>query len=230
MRNLSIVLILTFAVILITGCNYFDKDKQMSEKLENSPQQQRLSRIKSRLDKDFEDSDAHYQLGKHYMTDKLYSKAEHQFSLAIGFDPVNRDAQAAHVKVYKLMGNEQKASQLADIYIRQVNSKAEDALLLGRGFQNEGLDDYAITCYEKALSLAPDSAVLNKQIGLYYLDKGEKSKAESYLKRSIQLNPYQPEVASELGKMGVTVEVPRKQSSGLSLDNLFKKEEAEDEE
>ncbi|MFI4911015.1 MAG: tetratricopeptide repeat protein [Sedimentisphaeraceae bacterium JB056] len=229
MKKISCIITLALIVTMIGGCSLFkkDEDKVLNQKLEKTPEQQRLSKIESRLANNFEDSDAHYQLGKIYTFDRLYSKAEYEFSLAIGFDPLNRDAQAAHVKIYKLMGNEQKSSQLAEIYMRQVNSRAEDALLLGRGFQNEGLDDYAIACYEKALTLAPNSAVLNKQIGYYYLNKGDKTRAESYLTRSIQLDPYQADVAGELGKMGVKVEVPRKQSSGLSLDNLFKKKEKE---
>ncbi len=227
-RKLRIISILLLA--FIAGCGWFkkDDDKELSQKLQQTPEQQRLAQIERRLAANFEDSDAHYQLGKLYMFDRLLSKAEYEFSLAIGFDPVNRDAQAAHVKVYKLMGNEQKAAQLAEIYMRQVNSRAADALLLGRAFQNERLDEYAIACYEKALALAPNSAVLNKQIGLYHLNKGDQVRAENYLKRSFQLDPYQADVAGELGKMGVQVQVPRKQSSGLSLDNLFRKKEAQE--
>jgi tetratricopeptide (TPR) repeat protein len=231
MKKISGIIAIVLVTAIMSGCSYFqkDQDKALSRKLEKTPEQQRLSKIESRLAANFEDSDAHYQLGKVYMVDRLLSKAEYQFTLAIGFDPLNRDAQAAHVKVYEMMDNEQKASQLAQIYMRQVNSRAEDALLLGRAFQNEGLDEYAISCYEKALTLAPNSAVLNKQIGLYHLNKGDKAKAESYLTRSIQIDPYQADVAGELGKMGVKVEVPRNQSSGLSLDNLFKKKESQDE-
>lgn len=225
----KVLVILAVTVLSITsGCNK-NSDAALDKKLNETPEQMNRSKIESRIASNFEDSNAHYQLGKLYMTDRLLSKAEYEFSLAIGFDPVNRDAQAAHVKVYKVMGNNEKSAQLAEIYIRQTNSRAEDGLLLGRAFQNEGLDDYAIACYEKALTLAPNSAVLNKQIGLYYLNKGDKARAESYLTRSIQIDPYQPDIAGELGKMGVKIEVPRSQSSGHSIDNLFKKKAAAEE-
>jgi len=218
----KIIVILTVTVSLMSGCN-INNEAALNKRLSNTPEQMNRSRIEQRIAANFEDSQAHYQLGKLYMTDRLLSKAEYEFNLAISFDPVNRDAQAAHVKVYQVMGNKEKSAQLADIYMRQVSARAEDGLLLGRAFQNEGLEDYAMVCYEKALSLAPNSAVLNKQIGFYYLNKGDEVRAEGYLKRSIQADPYQSDVAGELGKMGVRVEVPRKQTSGSSIDNLFKK-------
>ena len=227
MNKITRITTLVLLMVLIGGCSWVkkDTDKELSQKLQQTPEQKKLTEIEKRLASNFEDSDAHYQLGKLYMFDRLLSKAEYEFSLAIGFDPINRNAQAAHVNVYKLMNNEEKASQLAEIYMRQVNSRAADALLLGRAFQNEGLDSYAISCYEKALTLAPNSAVLHKQIGLYHLSNGDTAQAETYLRRSIQLDPYQADVAGELGKMGVQVQVPRKQTSGSFLDNLFKKEE-----
>ncbi len=217
-----IILSAIAALTVMSGCNR-NSDAALEKKLSGTPEQLNRARIERRIAANFEDSQAHYQLGKLYMIDRLLSKAEYEFSLAIGFDPVNREAQAAHVKVYQVMGNKEKSVQLAEIYMRQVNARAEDGLLLGRAFQNEGLDEYAIACYEKALSLAPNSAVLNKQIGLYYLNKGDRVRAEGYLTRSIQADPYQADVAGELGKMGVKIEVPRKQSSGRSVDSLFKK-------
>ncbi len=218
----KIIIILAVMVSLISGCHK-NSDAALNKRLSSTPEQMNRARIEQRIATNFEDSNAHYQLGKLYMTDRLLSKAEYEFNLAIGFDPVNRDAQAAHVKVYQVMGNREKSAQLAEIYMNQVSARAEDGLLLGRAFQNEGLDDYAIACYQKALSLAPNSAVLNKQIGFYYLNKGDKVRAQGYLTRSIQADPYQADVAGELGKMGVRIEVPRRQSSGQNVDRLFKK-------
>ena len=52
--------------------------------------------------------------------------------------------------------------------------------------------------------------IINRQIGFYYLSKGNKEQAHSYLSRSFQLNPNQPEVAGELGRLGLRVKIPRK--------------------
>lgn len=218
MKKKIIIGIVAVSILCISGCDSFKKP----EPLTGTPEQIERASVERRIASNFEDSDAHYRLGKLYMLDRLLSKAEYEFSLAIGFDPQNRNAQAAHVKVYQVMGNKEKSAQLAEIYMRQVNSRAEDGLLLGRAFQAEGLDDYALACYQKALSLAPDSAVLNKHIGFYYLNKGDRVRAEGYLKRSIQADPYQSDVAGELGKMGVRIEVPRKASSGQKIDSMYK--------
>ena len=52
------------------------------------------------------------------------------------------------------------------------------------------------------------------------------SVAEEYLRRSFQLNPYQPEVAGELGRMGVVVQIPRKrQKNTKGLDKLLERKD-----
>jgi tetratricopeptide (TPR) repeat protein len=83
------------------------------------------------------------------------------------------------------------------------------------------LDEYALTCYQQALRLAPNSAKINRQIGYYYLSKGNKAQGKDYLSRSFQLNPNQPDVAGELGRLGVVVKVPRKvQKQTKKLDKI----------
>jgi Flp pilus assembly protein TadD len=62
----------------------------------------------------------------------------------------------------------------------------------------------------QALRLAPNSARVHRQLGYYYLSKNDKVRGEEYLKRSFQLDPVQPEVAGELGRLGVEVRIPRK--------------------
>ena len=81
---------------------------------------------------------------------------------------------------------------------------------MGLAFQKEGLDEYALGCYQQALHLAPSSAKINRQIGYYYLSKGDKERAIDYLSRSFQLDPAQPEVAGQLGRLGGAVRIPRK--------------------
>ncbi|KKK97910.1 hypothetical protein LCGC14_2648010, partial [marine sediment metagenome] len=61
-----------------------------------------------------------------------------------------------------------------------------------------------------ALHLAPNSAKIHRQIGYYYLSRNNKVRAKEYLVRSFQLNPNQPEVSGELGRLGVAVRIPRK--------------------
>lgn len=229
MRILTALVLAVFSAAVLTGCSDTSKNdetiKLESQSISKTPQQVAYEKANSGIERDFTDARAHYKLGQLYIADRLYSKAEYEFSISLNFKPLFRDAQAAQVKVNMLLDNKVKARQLADIYIGQASSSAEQSLLLGRAFQNEQLDDYAFVCYEKALALAPDSAVLNKQVGYLYLSKGDNVRAETYLKKSIQLDPYQPDVSGELGKMGVIVEVPRKKSSGFRMDRLFDKTE-----
>jgi Tfp pilus assembly protein PilF len=121
-------------------------------------------------------------------------------------------------------GDKAKAGLLADEYIERASISAAAALQLALAFQEQGLDDYALNCYQQALRMAPNSAKINRQIGFYYLSKGNKDIARDYLSRSFQLNPNQPEVAGELGRLGVEVKIPRKtEKRTKKLDEMVEK-------
>ncbi len=130
--------------------------------------------------------------------------------MALRFDPAHREAQAAMVKVFLDGGETAKAKTYADIYMNQVAGSASGSFRLGFAFQKLLLDEYAFDCYQQALHLAPNSARIHRQLGYYYLSKNDKVRGEEYLKRSFQLDPVQPEVAGELGRLGVEVRIPRK--------------------
>lgn len=202
------IAVLFFAMAMIGGCagNKTKKPETISQIRVDRQESQLVKQV----ERNFGNSNCHYNLGKYYQNMALLDKAEYEYNLALGFDPVNRDAQAAMVKTLELAGKTERSQQVAGIYIDQIDVFAEDALLLGRAFQREGLSDYALQCYQKAVVLAPESAALQKQIGYFYLAKGEKIRAEEYFRRSFQLDPYQADVAGELGRMGVVVSIPQK--------------------
>ncbi|MEJ5259210.1 MAG: tetratricopeptide repeat protein [Anaerohalosphaeraceae bacterium] len=162
-----------------------------------------------RLDRKFDDPQAHYQLGKIYQREGQLDRAAWEFTLALQFDPVHFPAQAAKVRVYRDLRQFDRMKVAAELFIEQAGGSAESLTLLGRSFQAEGLDDYALTCYQKGLARSPNSALLHKLIGIYYLNRKDYVQAEQYLRRSIQIDPYQPDVAAHLGKMGVVIQVPQ---------------------
>ncbi len=76
--------------------------------------------------------------------------------------------------------------------------------------------------------MAPNSAKINRQIGYYYLSRGDRELAKSYLSRSFQLDPLQSEVAGELGRLGVAVAIPRKtQKDTTKLDKIVEQSDKE---
>jgi len=205
--------------LLVAGCQ---QGKKKASEVGPTDLDKRKSSLLSQVERKYSDSEAHYKLGKLYHDDGLWNKAEWEYNVALGFNPVHRRAQAAMIKTLKAAGNEERAKLMAEIYLNQASSSAESSLLLGRAFQKEFLDKYALDCYQQALGLAPNSAALYRQIGYYYLSKGDRVRAEENLKRSFQLDPYQAEVAGELGRMGVVVQVPRKtQKNTKKLDKLL---------
>ena len=209
---------LVCTLLLFSGCNSIkgslaeiggDKTAPVDE-LETIPAEQQKARLLKQIDRKFENPDAHFELGRLYQADGLWSQAESHYNTALRFDPAHRKAQAAMVKLLIDSGNTDRARLYADIYMNQVASSATESLRLGLAFQKELLDDYALSCYRQALHMAPNSAKVNRQIGYYYLSRNDKVRAQEYLTRSFQIDPRQPEVAGELGRLGVAVRIPRK--------------------
>ena len=208
-------------VLLFSGCDSLKgglrkiglggKDTKITE-VAITPAEQSKARLLKKIDRKYENPQAHFELGRLYQADGLWMQAAQEYRIALNFDPVHRSAQAARVKVLGEAGDAAKADLLADEFIAQASSSDFSSLRLALGFQEQGLDDYALRCYRQALRLNPNSAKINRQIGYYYLSKADMGRAQDYLRRSFQLNPNQPDVAMQLGRMGVTVGVPRRQT------------------
>jgi tetratricopeptide (TPR) repeat protein len=212
---------LSLCAILLLGCNSSASRQAELDRIRETPAAQRKAELLKLLDRKFENPDAHFELGELYRAEGLWPKAEYHYNVALGFDPAHREAQAAMVNLFLESGETAKSKTYADIYMNQVASSASQALRLGLAFQKQLLDEYALACYQQALSLAPNSAKIHRQIGYYYLSKNDKVRATEYLSRSFQLDPKQPEVAGELGRLGVEVRIPRKtETNTKKLDKI----------
>ncbi len=208
-------------LIAFAGCN---RNTAASKKVKNTVHDQKKSKLFKKIDKKFENPQAHYELGRLYQTDGLWTKAEYHYNVTLGFDPEHREAQAAMISVLLNGGDNTRAEILTDVYMNQAAHSASGSLRLAMAFQHQRLDDQAVAAYQRALRLAPNSPKINRQIGYYYLSKAERERARDYLTRSFQLDPKQPEVAGELGRLGVAVEIPRKiQRNTRELDKIVEK-------
>jgi tetratricopeptide (TPR) repeat protein len=222
-KQISIALALLVCIFLLGGCNGKAKEPKGVEK---SVTEKKKAELLKQINRKFEDAEAHFKLGKLYQADGQWTQAEDQYGITLNFDPVHRQAQASRVKVLVSGGDAAKAKLLADEYIKQASISAAASLQLALAFQEQGLDEYALKGYQQALYMAPDSAKINRQIGFYYLSKGNKDTAREYLSRSFQLNPNQPDVAGELGRLGVAVKIPRrteKSTDAKKIDKMVEK-------
>ncbi len=221
MANLAKISGLVLGLVLLTlGCVIPPKAEK--EEIVLAGYAGRKAELLNQIERKYENPEAHYELGKLYFGDGLWEKAEWQYNVALGFDPVHHGSQAGIVRTLIARGKQQRAVMDAEMYMNQAAVSAESSLLLGQAFQNELLDDYALACYQRAMGIAPNSAALQKQAGYYYLSKGDLVRAEGYLRRSFQLDPYQAEVAGQLGRMGISVQIPRKtEKNTKKLDKLI---------
>jgi len=208
--SLFVFALLFFCTMLLLGCNSQKAEVVGTGQVKSTPAEQKKDALLKTLDRKFENPNAHFELGQLYHAERSWLKAERHYNVALNFDPTHREAQAAMVKLFFDSGDTAKAKTYADIYMNQVVDSASGSYRLGFAFQKQLLDEYAFDCYQQALQLAPNSAGVHRQLGYYYLSKNDKVRAEEYLKRSFQLDPLQPEVAGELGRLGVEVRIPRK--------------------
>ena len=188
--------ILVAAILVIGGCSKPDTSAPT------------IAKLNAQLKLRFENPVAHYQLGQIYQQQGDWNKAASEYDLAVKFDPVFWDAEAGMIKVLRMAGEEQKSAQMLQMYLRSASLVPEDSLALGSAFERQNVDDGALAAYEQALKMQPKSAAVNKKIGYYYLSRNNKDMAKTYLRRSFELDPYQPDVAGELGKMGIIVKTP----------------------
>jgi tetratricopeptide (TPR) repeat protein len=209
--DFDLVLIFTFVLLLcsallLVGCN--EQQSSDSAPKVTMPPEARKAELLNLLERKFENPQAHFQLGQMYHTEGLWAKAEYRYNVALGFDPAHADAKAAMVKLFLDSGDSAKSKTHAETYMNRAASSATQSLRLAVAFHKQQLDEYALDSYQQAFSLAPDSAEVNKQMGLYYLDKDDKVLAKEYLIRSFNIDSKQPDVAGELGRLGVEVRIP----------------------
>jgi tetratricopeptide (TPR) repeat protein len=216
----SVRLALLICTLLLHGCGKPPKGVKVAK----TPAERKKAKLLKKIDRKFANPQAHFELGELYQADGLRAQAENEYRTTVNFDPVHWQAQAARIKVLIELDDQTKAEFLADEYIGQASNRAADSLKLGLAFQKQQLDEYALTCYQQALRLAPNSAKINRQIGYYYLSKNDEGRAKDYLMRSFHLDPMQPEVAGELGRLGVSVKIPRKtQKRTKKLDRIVER-------
>lgn len=231
-REIEILGLCFLCSLLLAGCSgglgSYKLSQPKADEIGEISSEEKKADLLKQLDRKFEDPDAHYELGRLYQAEGLWTKAEDHYNTALNFRPAHRQAQAAMVKVLIDSGDTAKAEQLADIYMGQASIDAAESLKLALAFQKQLLDEYALRCYQQALRLAPNSAKINRQMGYYYMSRGNNERARDYLSRSFSLNPNQPEVAGELGRLGVRTQIPRKAEPRANrLDKIV--EEADEE-
>lgn len=192
-------------LLLISGCN----ETLNEDDLANITPTEKKTELKKSLDRRFENPQAHYLLGQLYHAERDWPNAEYHYNTALRFDPVHRPAQAAMVKLFLDRGETMKAANYLEIYMNQVGDSPDQLLELALEFQKQDLDNYALNCFEKALAVAPNSSKVHKYLGYFYLEKNNKIKAEDHFVLSYELNNKQPDVAYELGRLGVQVQIPR---------------------
>lgn len=196
--------LLALVLLALCGCG----ETGPSGRVGTVPYDRTEAELLAELDRKFENPPVHCELARLYHKSQNWEKADYYYNLALEFDPAFKPAQAGWVKMFVDRGDPSRAEQFASGFLRQAAISVTETLRLAEAYEQVGLDEYALRALKQAIDAAPDSAEANKQMGLYYLRRGDTAKTKQYLVRSFQLNPRQPDVAGELGRLGVVVEAP----------------------
>jgi tetratricopeptide (TPR) repeat protein len=207
-RGVMMWTLLVYVLMILGGCAGTSAPASAVDRDAVAAPDSTEAQLLAQLDEKFENPDVLYQLARLYHKSHNWTKAERYYIQTISFEPGHKAAQAGLVKMFIDSGDKAKAEEFANAYIRQAGWSVKETLRLGWEFEQLGLDEYALRSYKQAIGVAPDSDAANKQLGLYYMAKGDSASAKQYLMRSFELNPRQPDVAGALGRLGVVVQTP----------------------
>jgi tetratricopeptide (TPR) repeat protein len=170
------------------------------------PTMDRESFLKARLQHNYANPVAHCELGKYYLSEKQWDKAKFHIDAALDCDPAHRNSQAAQLKLHSEMGDTQTTQTLFSKYHHQLFNSPDEMTKLAKALGEEGLDEFALNCFNQALRRQPDSAETNKYLGYFYLYRNKPEKAKAYFSKSFEIDANQPGIAGELGRMGIVIE------------------------
>ena len=111
------ILSLVLALILV-GCESTPKAPDTVQEemvVERNPKAQLVEQI----DRKYENPEAHYQLGKLAYAEGQLDKADFEYRVALGFNPVHYRAQAGVVKVAAEQKQTERAQVIAELYVNQ---------------------------------------------------------------------------------------------------------------
>jgi tetratricopeptide (TPR) repeat protein len=169
-----------------------------------SPEQKKVE-LKERLKRRYNDPQAHFLLAQLYQADRSWDDAEFYYNNSLRFDPVYMPAQVGMVKLFLDRSDALKAQHYFENYLNLAGEKPSNIVKLGREFQDQGVDSYAMACFDKALAIAPKSAEVHKYLGYFYLRKNDRNKAIDHFEESFNIDSTQKDVSRELGILGVPV-------------------------
>jgi len=214
MKNRTVMISLAVLVYISFGSGCTVEQKEGADPIKEINKKRLLTQV----GKNYQNADAHYKLGKIYASEKQWQKAIYEYDVALSFDPAHWQTQAAKLKALINEGQSDKADVAAEMYINQTVGNIEGSLTLSKALEDEGLDKYVERSYKSGIAKFPDSAELNRGLGMFYLKKDNKDNARQYLTKSFELDPTQTDVAGELGKMGVRVERPQPKPKNIKAE------------
>jgi len=136
-------------------------------------------------------------------------RAVASFDRAVSAFPGFRLAVQGKADALKLRGRHAAALEIANWAAAQSAFHPNMLLLKAREYARAGDLDKAQLTYQQAVSMEPDNAALNAEIGLFYMRCGNDADAIASLKRAYEQDPGAPGVAAALAHLGALSDARR---------------------
>ena len=140
---------------------------------------------------------AYFNLANIYFAQEAYEKAINTYQEFLKYKPSNQAAYVELGKIYIKTGNPVQAFNYFSKAVELDSSYVPAKIAIGNIFMTKGDFDTAEETYQQILRIDPENFTAYNNLGLIYLHyKNKPSQAVYYFKKSLGINPSQPDAKS----------------------------------
>ena len=173
----------------------FDKNKIL----------QAIRTAKAAIEKDPQNAEAHYLLGKAYLADKRYEQAFRAYRSAgrLGIEGKNipeTEFRETLASLFTQFKEEEEALKEYVVLIKQNPDRPNYYFLAGKLFFSRGRSDLAEQYLRKAVSLNPKEAGYRFELGMFYYQSKRIKDAAAEFEAALKLDPADAQFLLYMGK------------------------------
>ncbi|MBI4355239.1 MAG: tetratricopeptide repeat protein [Candidatus Omnitrophica bacterium] len=152
----------------------------------------------------------YHHLGRAYYANHEVDKAVRQYQLVLDLAPRDVEALLTLVRMYLATGRLTDAEQMLQGLIAQGRDSAEVEVALGLVYRAQHRGPEALAAFEQAVTMAEEYPLAHFYVAVQYDEAGDRAQTKTHLRRSIELDPDQPDALNYLGYLQV--------DEGINLD------------
>jgi len=169
----------------------------------------------------------YFILGFHHKKSGNFDKAEDNFNEAIKKGYSSADCKAQLIDIELAQENWQEALVKSRIALQIEESKSEFYFLMGYTYYHLGNTERAVYCFDNAFKLRPYEVEAAKNLGKIYFNQNKFKKATSFLKKVLNIVPFDYEAMFLLDRSSDEKPVQKKENKPKITKNIVDKVDLE---